>query len=57
MFIIDLFTQELVAKHCFVATDYKEEVDKWFSEDYYIENVHKIQLPFNPVTLILAARV
>ena len=39
--------EELLFKHCRVAFDYKEEIDKWTNADYYNQNVLKIQLPFH----------
>lgn len=41
--------EELVRDHCHVAIDYKTELEDWTSNDYYEENVHKIQLPYTNV--------
>ncbi|XP_050415648.1 actin-related protein 5 [Patella vulgata] len=37
----------LLRDHCYLATDYLNELDQWTSTEYYTENVHKIQLPYN----------
>lgn len=41
--------QELVRDHCHLSVDYMSELEKWVSNDYYDEKVHKIQLPYSLV--------
>ncbi|KAJ8300360.1 hypothetical protein KUTeg_021879 [Tegillarca granosa] len=43
--------EELVRDHCHVAIDYKTELEDWTSNDYYEENVHKIQLPYTNISI------
>ncbi|XP_063421405.1 actin-related protein 5-like isoform X1 [Mytilus trossulus] len=38
--------EELVRDHCHLAPDYNADLHEWVSNDYYDENVHKIQLPY-----------
>ncbi|XP_062996775.1 actin-related protein 5 [Elgaria multicarinata webbii] len=39
--------EEILHEHSYVAEDYKEEMQKWRSPEYYENNVHKMQLPFS----------
>ncbi|KAL8179386.1 UNVERIFIED_CONTAM: Actin- protein 5 [Gekko kuhli] len=39
--------EEILHEHSYVAEDYREEMAKWRSPEYYEENVHKMQLPFS----------
>lgn len=47
--------EELLHTLCRIAIDYKEELSKWASAEYYENNVKKIQLPFNVSAVISAA--
>ncbi|CAG2244814.1 ACTR5 [Mytilus edulis] len=38
--------EELVRDHCHLAPDYNADLHEWVSNDYYDNNVHKIQLPY-----------
>lgn len=38
--------EELLHEHCYISTDYQEELQQWTSHDYYEENIMKFQLPF-----------
>ncbi|XP_069120696.1 actin-related protein 5-like [Argopecten irradians] len=38
--------EELVRDHCYLAADYASDLENWVANDYYDDNVHKIQLPF-----------
>ncbi|VDI69528.1 actin-related protein 5, partial [Mytilus galloprovincialis] len=38
--------EELVRDHCHLAPDYNADLHEWVSNDYYDDNVHKIQLPY-----------
>ncbi|XP_046405545.1 actin-related protein 5 [Ischnura elegans] len=54
--------EELLHEHTYVANNYDEELSKWMEDDvcedgegsesssYYYSNVHRIQLPFVPVS-------
>ena len=33
--------------HCYMAEDYIKELEAWTDNDYYENNVTKIQLPYN----------
>lgn len=50
--VINLF-QELVRDHCYMAEDYIGELEAWTDNDYYDNNVTKIQLPYNAAVCIL----
>ncbi|XP_026520855.1 actin-related protein 5 [Notechis scutatus] len=39
--------EEILHEHSYIAEDYKEEMQKWRSPEYYENNVHKMQLPFS----------
>uniref|UniRef100_A0ACB8F692 Actin- protein 5 n=1 Tax=Sphaerodactylus townsendi TaxID=933632 RepID=A0ACB8F692_9SAUR len=39
--------EEILHEHSYIAEDYREEMVKWRSPEYYEENVHKMQLPFS----------
>lgn len=39
--------EELVRDHCYMAEDYISELEAWTDNDYYENNVTKIQLPYN----------
>ncbi|XP_048777578.1 actin-related protein 5-like [Ostrea edulis] len=39
--------EELVRDHCYMAEDYIKELEAWTDNDYYENNVTKIQLPYN----------
>ncbi|XP_039179641.1 actin-related protein 5 [Crotalus tigris] len=39
--------EEILHEHSYIAEDYKEEMHKWRSPEYYENNVHKMQLPFS----------
>ncbi|XP_042299487.1 actin-related protein 5 [Sceloporus undulatus] len=39
--------EEILHEHSYVAEDYKDEMQKWRSPEYYENNVHKMQLPFS----------
>lgn len=41
--------EELLHDHCSIAYDYKESLQQWASNDYYEENVKKVQLPYSQV--------
>ncbi|KAL3872233.1 hypothetical protein ACJMK2_040169 [Sinanodonta woodiana] len=41
--------EEILRDHCYIAKDYQAELDDWVSNEYYDENVHKIQLPYTNV--------
>lgn len=47
--------EELLHTLCRIAIDYKEELSKWASAEYYENNVKKIQLPFNVSAITSAA--
>lgn len=38
--------------HCHLAPDYNADLHEWVSNDYYDDNVHKIQLPYTNVSYI-----
>ncbi|XP_054269700.1 actin-related protein 5 [Macrosteles quadrilineatus] len=38
--------EELLHEHCFIAEDYKEELNRWSNEDHYEDNVRCVQLPY-----------
>ena len=38
--------EEILHRHCQVAKDYQEELNQWKSQEYYAQNVKKMQLPF-----------
>nr|XP_028590818.1 actin-related protein 5 [Podarcis muralis] len=39
--------EEILHEHSYVAEDYKDEMQKWRSPEYYENHVHKMQLPFS----------
>ncbi|XP_062616216.1 actin-related protein 5-like [Saccostrea cucullata] len=39
--------EELVRDHCYMAEDYIKDLEAWTDNDYYENNVTKIQLPYN----------
>ncbi|XP_053099437.1 actin-related protein 5 [Hemicordylus capensis] len=39
--------EEILHEHSYIAEDYREEMQKWRSPEYYENNVHKMQLPFS----------
>ena len=41
--------QELVQRRCHVAVDFETELYQWMDDDYYNNNVYKIQLPYTQV--------
>lgn len=45
--ICSVLFQELVKDHCYMAEDYIKELEAWTDNDYYENNVTKIQLPYN----------
>ena len=38
-------------EHTYMSTDFTTEVDQWMDTQYYDKNVHKIQLPYTPVSV------
>ena len=38
-------------EHTYMSTDYTTEVEQWMDTQYYDKNVHKIQLPYTPVSV------
>ena len=50
--LLNLFVlQELVNEHTYVSVDYNAEVNDWQSIPYCDKHMHRIQLPFTPVSL------
>lgn len=43
--------EDIVHDHCYVSSNYLEEVKKWGCVDYYQQNVKKIQFPTPTVTV------
>ncbi|KAM9786139.1 actin-related protein 5 [Neosynchiropus ocellatus] len=39
--------EELLHEHSYTAVDYREELEKWRSPDFYEHEVHRMQLPFS----------
>ena len=49
-FILFHCAQELVQGHTHMAVDYLQELSQWASEDFYVQNAHKFQLPYTAVS-------
>ncbi|XP_068997129.1 actin-related protein 5 [Embiotoca jacksoni] len=39
--------EELLHEHSYTAVDYREELEKWRSPEFYEREVHRMQLPFS----------